>query len=120
MGLNRRFRLAKHENFSLVYKNGSKVDTIFFILYYMVPTDRNKGQRVGFTVTKKIGKAFIRNKIRRRLQEVIRQLLPGIIEPIDIVIVAKKNIIGVSYHDIADILEQCMNQLKLLKNSKVI
>ncbi|MCI4677748.1 ribonuclease P protein component [Rhodoblastus acidophilus] len=31
-----------------------------------------EGPRVGFTVTKKVGKAVVRNRIRRRLREVVR------------------------------------------------
>ena len=33
--------------------------------------------RVGFTVTKKLGKAVVRNRIRRRLREAARLSLPG-------------------------------------------
>ncbi|MFG1391799.1 ribonuclease P protein component [Xanthobacter agilis] len=41
---------------------------------------RNRGDegdiRIGFTVTKKTGNAVVRNRIRRRLREVVRQVLP--------------------------------------------
>lgn len=33
--------------------------------------------RLGFTVTKKIGNAVIRNRARRRLKEAVRLTLPG-------------------------------------------
>jgi len=33
--------------------------------------------RVGFTVTKKIGNAVVRNRMRRRFRELARELLPA-------------------------------------------
>ena len=32
------------------------------------------GPRVGFTVTKKVGNAVVRNRIRRRLREALRRV----------------------------------------------
>ena len=51
--------------------------------------NRSNTNRVGITVSKKLGKAHIRNRVRRRLREVYRlnedQFLPGY----DIVVVAR-------------------------------
>ena len=59
----------------------------YLVLY--VRKNRTEGNRVGITVSKKLGKAHIRNRIRRRLREVYRlhedQFLPGW----DIVLVAR-------------------------------
>lgn len=45
--------------------------------------DRRDGNppRVGFTCTKKLGNAVVRNRIRRRLKEAARLVLPGIARP---------------------------------------
>lgn len=46
--------------------------------------------RVGFTVTKKIGKAVLRNRIRRRLKEAARQVFPDHAAPgYDYVVIAR-------------------------------
>jgi ribonuclease P protein component len=46
---------------------------------------RNRGDedppRVGFTVTRKVGGAVERNRIRRRLKEAVRLALPGHVQP---------------------------------------
>ena len=39
--------------------------------------DGNSTKRVGFTVTKKIGGAVIRNRMKRRLRALARELLPA-------------------------------------------
>ena len=47
--------------------------------FVLLVRDRDDGSdelRVGFTVTKKIGNAVVRNRMRRRLRELARELLP--------------------------------------------
>jgi ribonuclease P protein component len=55
------------------------------------PTPNGLGvTRVGLTVTKKIGKAVTRNRIRRRLREAARQVFPGCAAPgFDYVLIAR-------------------------------
>ena len=33
--------------------------------------------RVGFTVSRKVGNAVVRNRVRRRLRDIARQVIPG-------------------------------------------
>ena len=62
--------------------------------------NRTEGNRVGITVSKKLGKANVRNRIRRRLREVYRlnedRFLPGW----DIVVVARTKAIHVPFADL--------------------
>ena len=68
------------------------------VLY--VRKNRSQTNRVGITVSKKLGKAHVRNHIRRRLREVYRlheeQFLPGW----DIVVVARNKALYVSFADL--------------------
>ena len=38
--------------------------------------DRPAAIRVGFTVSRKVGNAVVRNRVRRRLREIARQVIP--------------------------------------------
>ena len=56
--------------------------------------------RLGITVSGKIGKAVVRNKIRRRLREIYRlheaEILPGY----DVILVARGRVLSVQYRQL--------------------
>jgi ribonuclease P protein component len=47
-----------------------------FVLLMRPREDGDPGMRIGFTVTKKIGNAVVRNRMKRRLRALARELLP--------------------------------------------
>lgn len=47
-----------------------------FVLLVRQRGDGDETMRVGFTVTKKIGGAVVRNRMKRRLRALARELLP--------------------------------------------
>lgn len=54
--------------------------------------------RFGFTVTKKVGTATERNRIRRRLKEAVRMALPGLRDAYgDFVVLARREALGVEF-----------------------
>jgi len=70
----------------------------FLVLY--ARKNRTEGNRVGVTVSKKLGKAHVRNRVRRRIREVYRlneaQFQPGW----DIVVVARTKAIDADFHEL--------------------
>ena len=48
-----------------------------FVLLVRLRDDGDATMRVGFTVTKKIGGAVVRNRMKRRLRALARELLPA-------------------------------------------
>lgn len=65
-------RLRKRREFLSVQGSGRKAHGRHFLAVYRV-RDANEAGRVGFTVSKKIGNAVTRNRIKRWLREAIRQ-----------------------------------------------
>ena len=80
---------------------------------------KNKGDtnRVGITVSKKLGKAHIRNRMRRRLREVYRlneeKFLPGW----DIVVVARTKAVFADFDTLTRAYLQLAEKAGLLKTS---
>ncbi len=67
-----------------------------YLVLYARP-NRTHGNRVGLTVSKKLGCAVVRNRVRRRLREIYRlnedRFLPGY----DIVVVARSRCIDADF-----------------------
>ena len=66
-------RMKKRAEFLRAASSGRKVQSTGFVLQ---ARDRKDGApaRLGFTVTKKVGNAVVRNRTKRRLREVARKL----------------------------------------------
>ena len=60
----------------LAANKGRRVVTPGFILLVR-PRDDSDPARAGFTVTKKIGNAVVRNRMKRRLRALAREFLPA-------------------------------------------
>ena len=68
--------LTKRSDF-LAANAGKRAASPGFVLLVRNREDGNPAKRVGFTVTKKIGNAVVRNRMKRRLRELARELLPA-------------------------------------------
>lgn len=65
--------LKKNKEFTFVYHRGKSCATKRIVLMYF--KNRYGGLRSGFSVSKKVGKAVVRNKVRRRMKECMREFL---------------------------------------------
>ena len=68
--------LSKRRDF-LAANKGKRAPTPGFVLLVHDRRDGDPMMRVGFTVTKKIGNAVVRNRMKRRLRALSRELLPN-------------------------------------------
>ncbi len=56
---------------------GRKTVTPYFILRSAAMPEAGEGARVGYTVTTKCGNAVVRNRIKRRLRALVREIFPA-------------------------------------------
>lgn len=92
-------RLLRHADFERVYSQGrrhfSASITVFYLQRQETP-DANLGLRVGFTVSRALGGAVVRNRLRRRLREAVRlSMRPDV--SVDVVINPKKSLLTVDF-----------------------
>lgn len=87
-------RLTKPEQYSLVYKNGgSHIDR--FLVLKTIP-NRLEYSRYGISVSKRVGKAVVRNRVKRVLREILR--LTPLERGFDIIIIARSPAALCDYH----------------------
>lgn len=84
------FRLRKREQFLACYDAGRRYHAKSFLLFVRERTDGEKHWRLGLAVTRKVGGATVRNRIKRVLREFFRLHQRRLVLPVDIVAVAKK------------------------------
>ncbi|MBX9977391.1 MAG: ribonuclease P protein component [Alphaproteobacteria bacterium] len=67
-------RLTKRAEFVALTKNRKAISTPHFTLQYMIKQGQ-EGSRFGYTASKKVGNAVVRNRVKRRLREIVRLYL---------------------------------------------
>jgi ribonuclease P protein component len=71
--------------------------------------------RVGFTVSKKVGNAVVRNRVRRRLREIARQVIPAQARPdLDYVLVGRQGALERDFGVLRQELVEALRRLKAL------
>ena len=81
-------KILKRREFLQLNRNGKKIQDRNFIVFYS--EGRLKINRIGITVSKKIGNAVKRNKVKRLIREHFRMNREKIAEFMDINVIAKK------------------------------
>lgn len=88
--------LNENKLFKRLYYHGKSVVSPILVLYYL-PGIKGKN-RLGITVSTKIGHAVIRNRVKRKIKETYRLLEPSLRTDYDIVIVARKAAVHSDFH----------------------
>ena len=105
-------RLAKRREFLRVYEAGRK----WFSRYCVVFAAENDlaHSRVGITATKKLGKATVRNRLKRWTREVYRRQREPLgldCHPLDIVVNVKPNAAQAAFRDFHDDLQRTLQRI---------
>ena len=94
-------RLRDNREYNVVYKRGKTYHNRNFSL---VVYNSKKGTRIGFSVTKKYGNAVERNRIKRKLREIVRLNFSEFDKGLDMVIIPKKNTEDLTYKQLESAL----------------
>ena len=114
--MNVRCTLKKNSDFRRLYSKGKSTVNPYMAVYC-----RRNGRgvnRVGYTVSTKLGHAVVRNRVRRRLREIYRLNSTRLRAGWDIVVVARARCVGAEYAKIdAAFLSACA-ALGLMREEK--
>ena len=105
--------VKENYEFRRIYRKGRSAVSPYFVVYCL--KNRAGASRLGVTVSKKLGHAVVRNRVRRRLRELYRlhkgDMLPGY----DIIMVARVRAAELPYAKLEKQYLRCLSQLGLLR-----
>ena len=105
--------LNRDGQFQKLYKKGKSVVSPCLIVYA-----KKNGQnynRLGITASKKIGKAVVRNRAKRRIRELYRTNFDKLMTGYDFVIVARSKTASVDYATLLSAFMGAVENLGVLK-----
>ena len=105
------YRLKKNYQYNYVYKHAESVADKNFILLYC--SSKSKQSKVGFSVSKKYGKAVRRNRIRRQLKAAVSAVMPNVKDGYNAVFIPRR-------HDAYDYGEITVSVSKLFEKAGLL
>jgi ribonuclease P protein component len=88
--MKRRNRLSRSRDFDAVYRQGRSTSTRYLVLYSF-PRDETDGEgpRLGLAVSRQLGGAVERNRLKRRLRAAFDELSGDLSDDVDYVLIAR-------------------------------
>lgn len=111
------YRVKRERDFNDIFTKGKNVANRKFVVYCL-PKDQAHF-RVGLSVSKKLGNAVMRNRIKRRLRHVLIECQKELVTD-DFVIIARKGVEELSYQEIKKNLIHVLKLAKLYQEGVVI
>lgn len=111
--MNRAYSLKRNAQFQHVYRRGKSVSNPNVALIYV----RASKLQVGFSISRKVGKAVVRNRLKRRMREIFSPRIPKL-KPGMYVFVARTAAKDVSFAELQRSMENLLSRLRLFEEEK--
>ena len=108
--------IKENRTFRRIYNRGKSAVTPHLVLY--VRPNGQRRNRLGVTVSTKLGGAVVRNRARRRLREVYRLAQPNLKQGYDLVLVARARSVNGPYVRLAAAFDRACAQLGLRREGE--
>ena len=113
--LRRSDRLLQSRDFRRVAQQGKRVASDYFVVL-VAPGELNgatasdrSGRRLGVTVSRKVGNAVIRNKVKRAIREWFRGERDGLADGVDVVVIARRPAVSLSGREVRSRLNELVS-----------
>lgn len=113
--MNKKNRVKKNKEFQTIFKNGRSMANRQFVIYVLEREDDDE-LRIGLSVSKKIGNAVTRNRIKRLIRQVFSEEKDRIAKNSDYIIIARKPTAEMSYYEVKSSLNHLFKKMKLYRS----
>lgn len=93
-------RLTKRAQFQAAAGNGRRFRSPELTVQVLDCAEGGRGVRLGVTASRHVGGAVERNRIRRRLKAAAREAYAGVTQPVDVVLVARRDALTAEFADL--------------------
>ncbi len=115
-------KLRKNVEFRIVYRRGKSFSTDLLVLYiyknYKNNVDGNDINRVGISVSKKVGKSVVRSRVKRLISESYRLNSSLLKKKFDFVFVARTAAKDKTYCEIESSMKKLFKKAGLINDEK--
>lgn len=112
--LKKELRVKKNKDFQEIFKNGRSFANRQFVVY-MLAKEGQETFRIGLSVSKKVGNAVTRVRIKRLIRQSILELKDQLFTGNDYVIIARKPAAEMDFFEVKKSLIHVLNVGKVLK-----
>ena len=110
------YKLKKNYEFKKVYNEGRYYVEKYVVMYIIM--NNSASNRVGFSVSKKVGNSVVRNRVKRLMKEVYRQFADITKLGYDMVFTARVGSGSADYRIIEKNMISILNKAKLKKSEE--
>lgn len=96
--MKRTVTVKENHEFRRIYAKGKCGVTSFLVVY--ARPNRYGHNRLGVTVSTKLGHAVVRNRVRRRIREIFRLNQASLAQGYDVIVVARTRAVGAEYRQL--------------------
>lgn len=108
------YRVKKNNEFQEVFKKGKSFANRQFVVYSLKKPDQSHF-RVGISVSKKLGNAVMRNRIKRYIRQAFHELEKDLEDDYDYIVIARKPTAEMNFFEIKSSLIHVLKLSKVLK-----
>ena len=114
--MKRCYSLKRNKEFRYVYRVGKSAGSRLMVLIYA--KSRNPEVRVGFSVSKKIGNSVMRNRVKRRMRESFRPMIPCVKSGYNLIFIAREPVAQEEFQNIQKTMRYLLRKAEIFENEQ--
>lgn len=108
--MNKKYIVKESRVFDEVIETGKKIKNYNFVIFYKEKKD--SPTKYGITVPKKVGKAHIRNMLKRKVRAIIRNYNKNYEKNYNCIIIIRSSCLSLSYQELSSSLQYLLDKIK--------